>query len=145
MQMYTLQNQTVCWYTNSTDCPCSWPVVSTKSWVQSFFCDITKYFETSGLFVFLAGYCFREYWMPVYSDLVVFIIYLNSNGWYGSNLSSYIYLVNLLSRRFGKEVWINSWAVWWELAGQLSASWGWAGAYRTNGSSEGVYQQVCYI
>ena len=46
--------------------------------------------------------------MPVSSDLVFFIIYLNSNGWYGSNLSLDICLVNLFSRWFGKEVWINS-------------------------------------
>jgi hypothetical protein len=46
--------------------------------------------------------------MPVSSGLVFFIIYPNANGWYGSYLSSDICLVNLFSRWFGKEVWIDS-------------------------------------
>ena len=43
--------------------------------------------------------------MPVSSGLVFFIIYLNSSGWCGSNLSSDICLVNYfldgLAKKFG--------------------------------------------
>lgn len=49
---------------------------------------------------------------------------------------------NFICRWLSKEVWIDSWAVWWEFAGQLPTPRGWAGANRTNGRSKGVYQQV---